>query len=210
MDEACRMGHAALQGRLSPEEYLAFERAAEERHEYADGEIFAMSGGTIAHSEITGNIHGELRTAVRPRGCRVLNGDMRIHVEATGRYVYADVSVLCDRPLFRDERRDTLLNPKLIVEVLSDSTEAYDRGDKFAGYRTIPSLRTYVLASQKEPRIEVFTRQPDGSWVLRVFGPGERAALTDIDVLLDVDSVYKGVLELAEPAPGPALPDGAG
>lgn len=201
MDDACRMGHAALQARLSPEEYLAFERASEERHEYADGEIFAMSGGTIAHSEIAGNIHGELRNAVRPRGCRVLNADMRIHVQSTGRYVYADVSVLCGKPAFLDGRTDTLLNPTLVVEVLSDSTEAYDRGDKFAGYRTIPSLHTYILASQKEPRIEVFTRQSDGGWVLRVYGPGERAVLGDIDVLLDVDAVYGGVFELTEATP---------
>ncbi len=204
MDEAAGMGRAVLQARLSPEEYLAFERASEDRHEYADGEIFAMSGGTIAHSEITGNIYGELRNAVRPRGCRVLNGDMRIHIEATGRYVYADALILCDKPLFHDGRMDTLLNPKLVVEVLSDSTEAYDRGDKFAGYRTIPSLRTYVLASQKEPRIEVFSRQADGSWVLRAYGPGERAVLTDIDVLLDVDAVYAGVFGLTDAASGAA------
>lgn len=201
MDEARGMGHAVLKPRLTPEEYLAFERASEERHEYADGEVFAMSGGTIAHSEITGNIYGELRNAVRPRGCRVLNGDMRIHIEATGRYVYADALILCDKPLFHDGRRDTLLNPKLIVEVLSDSTEAYDRGDKFVSYRTIPSLRTYVLASQKEARIEVFSLQADGSWSLRTYGPGERAVLTDIDVLLDVDSVYAGVFNLADAAP---------
>lgn len=194
MDEAWSMGQAVLQTRLSPEEYLAFERAAEERHEYADGEIFAMSGGTIAHSAIAGNIARELGIALSGRGCLVLNPDMRIHVAATGRYVYADASVLCGKPLFHDDRRDTILNPKLIVEVLSDSTEAYDRGDKFAGYRTIASLRTYVLASQKEPHIEIFTRQPDDSWLLRVHGPGERAALPDVDVLLDIDRVYDSVV----------------
>ena len=196
MDEAWRRGHAVEQTRLSPKEYLAFERAAEGRHEYANGEIFAMSGGTIEHSAIAGNIARELGIALSDRGCLVLNPDMRIHVVATSRYVYADASVLCENPLFLDDRRDTILNPKLVVEVLSDSSEAYDRGDKFAGYRTIASLRTYVLASQKEPRVEVFSRQPDGSWLLRVYGPGERAALPDIDTLLDVDRVYRGVLEL--------------
>ena len=203
MDEARGMGHAVLKPRLTPEEYLAFERASEERHEYADGEVFSMFGGTIAHSATASGIARELGIALAGRPCVVLNADMRIHVEATGRYVYADVSVLCDKPLFHDGRSDTLLNPRLIVEVLSDSTEAYDRGDKFVGYRTIPSLRTYVLASQREARIEVFSLQADGSWALRTYGPGERAALTDIDVLLDVDAVYKGVLELLAAGPFP-------
>lgn len=193
--EACGMGQAALQTKLSPEEYLAFERESTERHEYADGEIFAMSGGTIEHAEIAGNVIGELRTALAGRGCRVLTADMRIHIEASRRFVYADASVVCEKPRFHDGRRDTLLNPKLIVEVLSDSSEAYDRGDKFAQYRTLPSLRTYVLASQKEPRVEVFSRQEDGSWVLRVYGPGERAALLDLDASLDVDAIYRGVLD---------------
>ena len=189
------MGHAAVRTRLSEQEYLDFERLSPEKHEYADGEIFAMSGGTYEHSAITSNIVRELGNALADRLCRALESNMRLKVPATGRYVYSDASVFCGRPEFTDATRDTLLNPRLIVEVLSDSTEAYDRGDKFAGYRSIPSFQEYVLASQKQPRIEVFTRQPDGSWTLRIYGPGERAALASIESTLEVDRIYEGVFD---------------
>jgi len=192
------MGHAAVRTGLSPEEYLALERSSERRHEYADGEIFAMSGGSEEHSLLAGNVIREIGNAVSDRGCRVLTSDMRIKITARNRYVYPDASVVCDRSAFEDDKRDTLLNPLVLVEVLSDSSEAYDRGDKFAQYRTIPSLSEYVLLSQKEPRIEVFTRQPDGGWMLRSYGPGERAALTSLACELDVDRAYLNVFR--EPA----------
>jgi len=188
------MGQAALRTGMSEEDYLAFERASEEKHEYADGEIFAMSGGTLEHSQVSANIIRELGNALSGRGCRVLTSDMRIKVPATGRYVYPDGSVVCARPEFVDETRDTLVNPRVIVEVLSDSSEAYDRGDKFAGYRSIASFHEYIVASQKEPRIEVFTRQPDESWMLRIHGPGERVTLRSLECALDVDRVYADVL----------------
>jgi len=188
------MANTAWRAKLSPEEYLELERSSEQRHEYADGEIFALAGGTLEHSAVAANLLGELRNALAGRGCRVLTSDMRIKT-AGGRYVYPDGAVLCGRPEFEDDKRDTLLNPTVVVEVLSDSSEAYDRGDKFAQYRTIPSLRDYVLASQKEPRIEVFTRQPDGSWLLRIHGAGERAALASIGVEIDVDRTYADVFE---------------
>ncbi len=188
------MGSAAPKVGLSPDEYLAFERGADERHEYADGEIFAMSGGTIEHATIAGNIIRDLGVALFGGACRVLTSDMRIHIAATGRYVYSDALVVCGPPRFQDDKRDTLLNPRLVIEVLSDSSEAYDRGDKFAQYRSIDSLRTYLLASQKAPRIEVFLRQPDDSWVLRIYGPGERAPLGEVNAFLDVDRIYQNVL----------------
>lgn len=193
------MGQAAVRTGMSEQEYLDFERSSPDKHEYADGEIFAMSGGTIEHSSIAANIICELGNALLGRGCRVLTSDMRIKIPATGRYVYPDGSVVCARPEFTDDKRDTLLNPRLIIEVLSDSTEAYDRGDKFAAYQTVASLNEYVLASQKEPRIEVFSRQPDGSWSLRSYGPGDRAALSSLGCVLDVDRVYTDVF-----APGAA------
>jgi Uma2 family endonuclease len=189
------MGHAVVRTGLSEQEYLEFERASSEKHEYADGEIFAMSGGTFEHSAVITNILGEARSALTDRRCRVLEPNMRLKVPATKRYVYPDASIVCGRPEFTDDTRDTLLNPRLIVEVLSDSTEAYDRGDKFAGYRSIPSVQEYVLASHKQPRIEVFTRQPDGSWTLRIYGPGERAVLASVECSIEVDKVYDGVLE---------------
>lgn len=198
MRDAPFMGNAAARTRLSEQAYLDFERSSEEKHEYADGEIFAMSGGTIEHSSIAANIVGELRNAVRAGQCRVLESNMRVKIPATGRCVYPDASVVCGRPEFMDASRDTLLNPRLIIEVLSDSTEAYDRGDKFAAYRSIASCHEYMLASQKQARLEVFTRQPDGSWTLRIYGPGDRAALASMESAIEVDRIYKDVFESVE------------
>ena len=189
----CAVGQAVIRTRLSEHEYLEFERSSPDKHEYADGEIFAMSGGTFEHSAVTANILGEARSALAGRRCRVLESNMRVKVAATGRYVYPDASIFCGQPEFADETRATLINPRLILEVLSDSTEACDRGDKFAGYRSIPSFQEYVLASQKQPRIEVFTRQPDGSWTLRIYGPGERAMFASVECSIEVDKVYEGV-----------------
>lgn len=189
------MGQAAARVRLTPEEYLALERSSGQRHEYADGEIFAMAGGTREHNLTTGNIHGELRLALMDRPCEVYTSDMRIKVAADGRYVYPDVAVTCEAPVFEDEVRDTLLNPKVIVEVLSDSTEAYDRGDKFALYQSIPSFQEYVLASQKEARIEHFRRVPDGSWIFRTLRAGERLVLASIGCEILVDRAYVKVFE---------------
>ncbi len=189
------MRHAVVRTRLSEQEYLDFERSSPEKHEYADGEIFNVSGGTFEHSAISTSIARLLGNALEDRRCHVLESNMRIKVPATNRYVYPDASVFCGRPEFVDQTRDTLLNPRLIVEVLSDSTEAYDRGDKFAGYRSIASFQECVLASQKQPRIEVFSLQTDGSWTLRIYGPGEKAALTSIECVIEVDRVYKGVFD---------------
>ena len=191
------MGYAAVRTGMSEQEYLAFERASAEKHEYANGEIFAMSGGTGEHSAISANIIREVGNALFGRGCRVHTSDMRINISPAGRYVYPDASIVCARPEYTDDSRDTLVNPLVIVEVLSDSSEAYDRGDKFAQYQTIASLAEYVLASQKKPRIEVFTRQTDGSWLLRVNGPGERAGLSSVECSIDVDRVYTDVFEIA-------------
>jgi Uma2 family endonuclease len=192
------MGEAAARTKLSEQEYLAYERAAEERHEYADGEIFAMSGGTWEHSLIASNINRELSTALLERRCAVHGSDMRIHIPSTGRYTYSDVLVVCGQPVFTDEVRDTLVNPILIVEVLSDSTESYDRGDKFEQYETIPSLRDYVLVSQKKVRIEHFHRQADGTWQRRAAGSGDRVVFEALGCEVEVDRAYLKVFgELA-------------
>jgi Uma2 family endonuclease len=153
--------------RISEAEYLQIERKAEFRSEYFDGEMFAMAGGTRAHSLIGINLAGEIRAALKQTDCVAYNTDLRVKIEGTGLYTYPDVSVVCGEQRFLDDDQDTLLNPTLIVEVLSDSTEAYDRGKKFEHYRQIPSCREYLLVSQKEPRIEQFIRQPDGEWILR-------------------------------------------
>ena len=133
------MGNAVRTG-LTEAEYLAFERASGGRHELVDGEVFAMAGGTAEHSAVAVGLLGEIRAAVTGRGCRTFEASMRVHVPSTGRYVYPDGSVVCGPLEFRDDGRDTLVNPRVVIEVLSESTEAYDHGDKFAGYRSMPSV----------------------------------------------------------------------
>lgn len=148
---------------MTPEEYLALDRAAEFKSEYFDGDIFAMSEGTFAHATLAARIATELNNALRGKGCRVAASDARVRASRTT-FVYPDVSVVCGKPLL--EHGDILLNPVVIVEVPSDSTERYDRGLKFARYRQIESLEEYVLVAQAEPSVEVFRRGADGSWSL--------------------------------------------
>jgi Uma2 family endonuclease len=157
---------AQPQPRLTPEQYLEAERCAEFRHECYNGHIYAMSGGSYQHSQIIGNLTGEFRTALATRHCSVVTNDLRLRVSPDGLYTFPDVIVICGDPRFADDRRDTLLNPALIVDVLTPSTEAYGRGFKSAQYRTVDSLEEYALASQAEPRVKVFRRQPGGYWLL--------------------------------------------
>ncbi len=183
--------------RLTYEEYVARERTSEVKHEYVAGELFAMAGAKRAHNLISGNVVTILNTQLRDRPCLVFNSDMRVRTrDLVG--AYPDVSALCGRPSFLDDGEDDLLNPTAIVEVLSDSTERYDRGEKFEHYQTIPSFQEYLLASSTRPRVEVFTRQEDGGWLLHAYGPGEVARLTSLGVELAVDEVYRKVFEAAE------------
>ncbi|MGI9183164.1 MAG: Uma2 family endonuclease [Longimicrobiaceae bacterium] len=153
------------QRRYTPEEYLALERTAEYKNEYVNGRIYAMTGASREHNLIAGNVFGELRTRLRGRACEVYMGDMRVRVSPTGLYTYPDVVALCGEPRFEDSHVDTLLNPTVIVEVLSPSTEAYDRGEKFAHYRRLETLSEYVLVAQDKMRVEHYRR--DGEhWVL--------------------------------------------
>lgn len=192
------MGEAAPRVTMTPEEYLVFERSSEQKHEYADGEIFAMSGGTREHSLIAQNFARELGNALIERTCEVHGSDLKIAVLATSRYFYPDVFVVCGEPRFADKQRDSVVNPKVIVEVLSDSTERYDRGDKFAHYRRIDTLQDYVLASQSEPLVEHYRRLPDGTWLYRALGPGERLVLPSLGCEVEVDRMY---VKVFRPAP---------
>ena len=151
---------------LTPEQYLAIEREAEYKSEYFQGEMFAMAGAGEAHNVLVGNLVAGLHQQFRSRPCRVYSNDMRVRVSATGLYTYPDVVAACGERRFLDERRDTLLNPSLLVEVLSPSTEAYDRGRKFEHYRSIESLREYLLVASDRVHAELYTRQPDGRWLL--------------------------------------------
>ncbi len=148
----------------SPEEYLSLERDAAVKNEYLDGEIFAMAGASREHSLIAANLVRELGTQLKTRPCEVHGSDLRVNVADSGLYTYPDVSVVCGQPAFQDTQQDTLLNPTVIFEVLSPTTEAYDRGEKFARYRRLPSLQEYVLVAQDRPRLERFQRQ-GAAWV---------------------------------------------
>lgn len=150
---------------VTPAEYLALERAAEYKSEYFAGEMFAMAGGTPRHSLISANMIREIGNLLNGRDCRVYDSNLRVKVIASGLYTYPDVSVVCGRAEFDDVERDTLLNPFLLVEVLSPATESYDRGRKFNFYREIASLSTYLLVSQDTPRVEQLLRQENGHWL---------------------------------------------
>lgn len=152
--------------KLSPEEYLEFERKSEERHEYFAGEIFAMSGAKRNHNKITTNLNGLVWQNLKGKNCESYANDMRVFVPGTGLYTYPDLVVVCGEPKFQDDVFDTLLNAVLLIEVLSDWTESYDRGKKFQHYRSIESLREYILVSQDEARIEKYVKSGDGFWVL--------------------------------------------
>ena len=185
---------AAPRKGLTYAEYAALERASEEKHEYLAGEVFAMAGAKRAHNLIAGNVVTILNNQLRERPCLVFPSDMRVRTrDEVG--TYPDVSVLCGRPEFVDAGEDDLLNPTLIVEVLSESTERYDRGVKFEHYQSIPSFREYVLASSTRARIEVFTRVDERTWSVRAYGPGETAPLSSLAVGLPVDDVYLKVFE---------------
>ena len=150
---------------VTPEEYLALERAAERKSEYRDGEIVGMTGATRRHSLITVNISSELHRQLEDRPCEVHVNDLRVLVAARRLYTYPDVIVVCGEPVLADRYRDILTNPTVLIEVLSPSTEAYDRGTKFEHYRTLDSLREYLLVSQSRPQVDHFMREDDGPWL---------------------------------------------
>ena len=181
---------AARKTTWTPEEYLAWERSSDEKHEYFDGEVFAMAGASEEHNLIVTNIVATLWIALRQRPCKVYPSDLRVKIPSTGLYTYPDASVLCDRPEFEDDAADTLLNPQVIFEVLSEFTEDYDRGTKFKHYRSIPSFREYVLVSQTEILVEHSTRQDDGSWLLRDHHAGGRLVLASTGCEIAVDELY--------------------
>jgi len=179
---------------VTPEEYLAFERASEYKSEYYDGEIFAMTGASKEHNLITVNIASEFRAQLKKRDCKTYVNDMRVKVPATGLYTYPDVVVVCGEPQFEDEHFDTLLNPVLVVEVLSKSTARYDRAGKFSDYRSIPSFVEYLLVAQDEHRVEHYARQTDARWLLTEYrSPADVVQLDSIQCSLALEEIYDKV-----------------
>lgn len=188
--------------RMTEAEYLAFERASDIRHEYLDGHVYAMTGASRAHNLISTYTAASLINQLRGRPCEVYASDMRVRVSATGLYTYPDVTVVCGNPQFADSALDTLLNPVLVIEVLSPSTESYDRGKKFQHYRQLESLREYVLISQDSPRVERFLRQDDGTWLLTdAAGLDASLELASVACTLALAEVYEKVTFEAEDAP---------
>ena len=187
------MATAAAYAYLTQEEYLAFEREADIKHEYCNGQLYAMSGASRAHNLISGNIFGELRAQLKGRTCEVYMSEMRVLVDAARSYRYPDVVVACEAPRFQDDVFDTLLNPTVIVEVLSLSTEARDRGEKFAEYAQLVSLRDYVLVAQKAVHVEHYLRQGT-RWVSRECRDLEAVLqLVSINCALPLRDIYEKV-----------------
>lgn len=177
--------------RWTEQEYLAFERSAETKHEFFNGEIFAMSGATRNHSYISTNLTAHLVHLLRGR-CTVFNSDLRLKIQNTGLYTYPDAGVVCGRQEVEDD--DLLLNPTLLAEVLSESTEGYDRGTKFKHYETIPSLTTYLLVSQDEPQVEQFVRLGKPGWEFsRATGLDSRLELPALGVTIILSEIYANI-----------------
>jgi Uma2 family endonuclease len=181
------------QPKHTPKQYLDLERKAKYKSEYINGYIFAMAGASRQHNQITFNIAGELRSQLRGRPCLAYVNDMRVKVTLTGLYAYPDVDATCSEPQFEDAHMDTLLNPTVIIEVLSDSTEAYDRGEKFAHYRRLLSLTDYVLVGQSKACLEHYARQGE-QWVFSEFSdPEGKIHLDSIDCDLVMREIYDKV-----------------
>ena len=180
--------------RITPQEYLIRERQASIKSEFYQGEIFAMGGGSANHSLIAANFVREAGNALKDKPCIVFNSDLRVQVQSTGLYTYPDATIVCGELLFDDDDRDTLLNPTVIVEVLSDSTEKYDRGKKSNHYRQIASLKELILIAQDRSHVERFTRQPNGDWLFH-----EQKELTadfelkSLGISIAISELYRGV-----------------
>lgn len=183
---------------ISPQDYLARERAADFKSEFFDGEMFAMSGASWAHTLIKDNFARAIGNALADGSCRIATSDLRVKVSSTGLYTYSDIVIVCGEPQFDDSHRDTLLNPNVLIEVLSPSTERYDRGAKFRHYRQLASLTEYILVSQDAAIIERFVRQAD-DWLMSDFkGLSETFDFASFPVKIAMDDIYRGVV-FAEP-----------
>jgi Uma2 family endonuclease len=177
---------------LTPEQYLEIERKADYKSEYIDGGMFAMAGASPNHSRIVTNSILQLGPQLRGGPCEVFSTDLRLFIEAVRVYTYPDIMVMCDTAGHDDGKRDTVVNPRFIAEVLSDSTKNYDRGEKFRFYRTIPGFSDYVLIAQDSIRAEHHQRQSDGSWIFREFtSPDDQIELDSIQCRLGLGALYE-------------------
>lgn len=179
----------------TPEQYLQLERSGAAKHEYLDGRIYALAGASRNHNRIAAHILGILYGQLRHGPCEVYPSDMRVKVVATGLHTYPDISVVCGQPEFADAEADTLLNPLVIFEILSPSTERFDRGKKFEHYRRIPTLQEYILVSQDKHLVEQYVRQDESVWLLMVHSAAEHTlTLRAADARLTLADVYEGIV----------------
>jgi Uma2 family endonuclease len=174
--------------------YLEYERTSDERHEYLNGQIYALAGASANHNLIVGNVYASLHAQLRKRPCVTYPSDMRLKIKQTGLYTYPDISVVCGAPEFEDDKHDTLLNPILLIEVLSPSTENYDRGKKFQHYRTLESLHEFLLIAQDSYRVEHYVRQENDQWLLTDINQSDAVLeLGSIDCKLVIAELYEKV-----------------
>ncbi len=186
--------------RLTPEEYLDWEEQQDLRHEYINGEIYAevyaMTGGTMNHSEIAVNLTTMLKVGLRGRGCRVLNTDAKVSINRINSFLYPDVSVTCS-DMDRSAKR-FITQPCLIIEVLSPSTEAFDRGDKFKLYRQLTSLQDYVLVDTNKPAIDLYHKTEQGRWEIMSYSAEETVELASVGLSFAIEQIYEGIIFEAE------------
>lgn len=191
--EKIKMSAIPKSKKYTPEEYLILEEKSEYRSEYGNGEIVAMADGSLDHAQIISNINRFVGNKLAAN-CRSLTTDVKVRVEKYRKFYYPDVLVICGKPQFYQKRNDTISNPILIVEVLSDSTEAKDRGEKFAAYQTLESLQEYILVSQDKVQVEQFKREDDGTWKYQAtIGLKSQVKFTSIEVELELDEIYQRV-----------------
>ena len=180
--------------RYTLDEYFKIARDSEVKLEYVDRQIVAMAGGTYNHSLIAANMVGELRNRLKGKPCQVLESNLRIGIRRAGRYTYPDIPVVCGQPEFDPKDDQTVTNPRLLIEVLSPTTELSDRGEKFTRYRMVDSLQEYVLVSQREPLVECFFRQSDGGWLFMPYsGLNAIAKLRSLEIEIALSEIYAGV-----------------
>lgn len=184
---------SAQHRRYTPEEYLELERAAEFKSEYLEGQIYAMAGASPTHSAILFNLNGQIAAQLKPL-CRGFSNDTKVQTSYGGLYAYPDLIVVCGEPVFRDKKGDVLLNPTILFEVLSPSTEVYDRTEKFFRYQMLESFTDYVLIAQSEPRIEHFSRHPNSGWLFNlVKGMENSLSVASIECMLELARIYNGI-----------------
>lgn len=178
---------------LDYEEYLEIERSTGEKHEFLQGHVLAMAGASPEHGELCANLISLFKTALRGRPCKVYPSDLKVRVSEDGLYTYPDVSVVCGALQRSARDANAVCNPVVLCEVLSDTTEGYDRGEKFEQYQQIPSFLEYILVSQRGPSVDHLRRNPDGTWTFRTLGPADSLRLDSVGVTLPVAEIYEGV-----------------